>query len=180
MLSELQQWEDRGEIELYYFDEAGFSQRSAIPYAWTPIGKALELLAYSHSKRLNVLGFLSRKGKLIYHDTTGKVTTAVVLEAFDSLLKAKAPEEFVIVVMDNASMHRSAEFMRQRAAWRDQRLYVLFLPAYSPELNLIEILWRKIKYTWLPVTAYRTFDELCNYVRQILSSYGDKYRIIFS
>jgi short subunit fatty acids transporter len=30
---------------------------------------------------------------------------------------------------------------------------VIFLPAYSPELNLIEILWRKINYEGLPVLA---------------------------
>jgi hypothetical protein len=71
---------------LYYFDESGFSQKSSIPYAWSPVGQPLKLPAFSHSRRLNVLGFLSRQGKLIYHTTTDTVTTAVVLEAFDLLL----------------------------------------------------------------------------------------------
>jgi transposase len=32
-------------------------------------------------------------------------------------------------------------------------LIIKYLPPYSPELNLIEILWRRIKYTWLPFSS---------------------------
>lgn len=143
------------------------------------MGQPLKLPAFSHSRRLNVLGFLSRQGKLIYHTTTNTVTTAVVLEAFDLLLAQKSPQAFAIVVLDNASIHRSALFQRKEMEWRAQRLYVIFLPTYSPELNLIEILWRKIKYEWLPVTAYQSFQSLTSHVLQVLSGYGDKYAINF-
>jgi hypothetical protein len=51
----------------------------------------LELPAFSHSRRLNVLGFLSRRGKRVYHTTTDTVTTPVVIEAFDRLLGQKSP-----------------------------------------------------------------------------------------
>ncbi len=115
------------------------------------------------------LGFLSRQGKLIYHTTTDTVTTQVVIEAFDRLLEQKSPQAFAIVVLDNASIHRSALFQRKELEWRAQRLYVIFLPAYSPELNLIEILWRKIKYEWLPVTAYQSFQSLTDHVLKVLS-----------
>ena len=126
-----------------------------------------------------MLGFLSRQGKLVYHTTTETVTTATVLEAFDGLLKAKSPESFAIVVLDNASIHRSALFKSKELEWRAQRLYVIFLPAYSPELNLIEILWRKVKYEWLPITAYASFQTLVERVMEVLSGYGIKYVINF-
>lgn len=179
LLAELQQWETRGEAELYFFDEAGFTQRSALPYAWSPVGQSLGVPAFSHSRRLNVLGFLSRQGQLIYHSTTGIVTTEVVIEAFEHLIKQKSPEAFAIVVLDNASVHRSALFRSKELEWRAHRIYVVFLPAYSPELNLIEILWRKIKYEWLPLTAYQGFQSLCDHVHQVLSGYGTEYRITF-
>ncbi|MFC0711125.1 IS630 family transposase [Azorhizophilus paspali] len=176
LLAELRQWESRGDTALYYFDESGFSQHSAVLYAWSPVGRALQRTAFSRSRRLNVLGFLSRQGKLIYHKTTDIVTTEVVIEAFDRLLEQKSPEAFAIVVLDNASIHCSALFLRKELEWRAQRLYVIFLPTYSPELNLIEFLWRKIKYEWLPVMAYQSFPSLTN---QVLSDYGEKYRINF-
>lgn len=150
-----------------------------MPYAWSPVGQPLELPAFSRSRRLNVLGFLSRRGKLIHHTTTATVTTEVVIEAFERLIEQKSPDAFAVVVLDNASMHRSALFQRKRLEWRAQRVHVVFLPPYSPELNLIEMLWRKIKYEWLPLSAYQSFQSLCSHVHEVLSGYGDKYRINF-
>ncbi len=167
-------------MTLYYFDESGFSQSSAVPYAWSPVGCPLEIPAYSRSQRLNVLGFLSRQGKLIYHSTTETVTTEVVVEAFDQLVTQKSPDAFAIVVLDNASIHRSALFKRKRLEWLNHRVHVVYLSTYSPELNLIEILWRKIKYEWLPVTAYTSFQSLTQHLHEVLSGVGDEYRISFT
>jgi len=50
---------------------------------------------------------------------------------------------------------------------------------YSPELNLIEILWRKIKYNWLPLRAYLSFDHLQSELKNILDQFGSKYKITF-
>jgi len=169
-MSALQAWEDQGIAELYYFDESGFSQSSALPYAWSPVGKPLEMTAYSRSRRLNVLGFLSRQGKLVYQSTTESVTTETVIAAFDHFIAQKAPDTFVIVVLDNASIHRSESFQRKRLEWLGQRVHVVYLSTYSPELNLIEILWRQVKYAWLPLTAYESFATLRSEVERILSA----------
>jgi hypothetical protein len=53
------------------------------------------------------------------------------------------------------------------------------LPAYAPELNLIEILWRFIKYYWLPFSAYTSFQCLCKAVEDILTRFGTDYTITF-
>ena len=175
----LQEREDLGEHELYYFDESGFSQSSPVPYAWSPIGQPFEMTAYSHSRRLNVLGFLSRAGKLVYHTSTEPVTTETVIEAFDQFVAQKDPDTFAIVVLDNASMHRSKAFRRKRVEWMSQRVHLIYLSAYSPELNLIEILWRQMKYTWLPLSAYLSFERLREEVHRLLSGYGTDHAINF-
>ena len=176
----LQEWEDQGEHELYYFDESGFSQSSSVPYAWSPIGQPWEIPAYTHRHRLNVLGFLSRQGKLVYRTTTEPVTTATVIAAFDQFIAQKDPDTFAIVILDNASMHRSHAFGRKRLEWLNHRVHVIHLSAYSPELNLIEILWRRIKYSWLPLTAYESFATLCSEVNRVLSGYGSDYMINYA
>src|SRR5207253_8317820 len=58
-------------------------------------------------------------------------------------------------VIDNASVHTSEEFAECLPRWKKQGLIIKYLSTYSPELNLIEILWRNIKYTWLPFSAYQ-------------------------
>ena len=55
-----------------------------------------------------------------------------------------------------------------------------FLPPYCPELNLIEILWRKIKYEWLPLDAYQNFKTLTAALFAVLKGIGSKYRITFA
>nr|AFW03529.1 putative transposase [Halomonas sp. ZM3] len=179
LLKALHQQEDQGEHELYYFDESGFSQSSSVPYAWSPIGQPCEVTAYSHSRRLNVLGFLSRAGKLIYHTTTGSVTTETVIEAFDQFVAQKKTDTFAVVVLDNASMHRSQAFRRKIVEWMSHRVHLVYLSAYSPELNLIEILWRQMKYAWLPLSAYLSFDHLCEEVHRLLGSYEADHAINF-
>ena len=150
-----------------------------MPYAWSPIGKPCEVTAYSHSRRLNVLGFLSRAGKLVFHTTTGSVTTETVIEAFDHFVSQKDPDAFAVVVLDNASMHRSKAFRRKIVEWMSHRVHLVYLSAYSPELNLIEILWRQMKYAWLPLRAYLSFEHLCDAVYRLLSGYGTDHAINF-
>ncbi|MCK5898808.1 MAG: transposase [Methylococcales bacterium] len=60
------------------------------------------------------------------------------------------------------------------------RYRVALLPTYSPELNLIEILWRKIKYEWLPLSASVSYSDLKESVLKILNSFGKKYTITFA
>lgn len=180
MLEELQCWDAQGAMDLYYFDESGFSQIPSLPYAWSPIGEPLELPAYSHSRRFNVLGFLNRQGELIHHSTTERVTTDVVIEAFNKLIANKPRETIAVVILDNARFHRSKKFKAELAEWAEQGVAVIYLPPYSPELNLIEILWRKIKYEWLPISSYLSFETLCANVQKVLSGVGTEYRITFA
>jgi transposase len=56
----------------------------------------------------------------------------------------------------------------------------LYLIPYAPELNLIEILWRHIKYFWLPFAAYQCMEALREALEQIVKDFGSKYQITFA
>jgi transposase len=86
-----------------------------------------------------VLGFLSRTGKLAYRTTTEKVAAESVIEAFDQFVAQKDPETFAIVVPDNASMHRSKAFRRKELEWMSHRVYLVYLPAYSPCSDIVNL-----------------------------------------
>ena len=60
------------------------------------------------------------------------------------------------------------------------KLIIKFLPTYSPELNIIEILWRFIKYYWLPFSAYLSFEDLVREVENILVQIGTEFKIDFA
>src|SRR5215469_17024845 len=62
-LQEFQQQASQGILDLYYFDESGFCLTPYLPYAWQEKGQTIQLQSRP-SKRLNVLGFLSKKNEL--------------------------------------------------------------------------------------------------------------------
>ena len=61
----------------------------------------------------------------------------------------------------------------------EKKLLVCFLPTYSPELNLIEILWRKVKYEWLNLLTIMNFKEFEQEVKRVFDLFGQEYLISF-
>ena len=167
----------RGEIDLFYFDESGFTLEPCVPYAWQPKGETIEIPS-SKSKRLNVLGFMDRECSLTSIVVEGSVTSAVVVASIDHFITTL--QQSTVLVIDNASVHTSQEFKENLNRWKEQGLTILPIAPYSPELNIIEILWRKIKYEWMPFSAYESFQSLKESLFEILANVGKSYTIAFS
>ncbi len=77
-------------------------------------------------------------------------------------------------------MHTSDFFLAHLQEWEECGLYVRRMGAILPELNIIEILWRKIKYEWMPFSAYQSFSDLKENLFDILKGIGSDYRIDFA
>lgn len=167
----------QGRIDLYYFDESGFSLTPCVPYAWQPLGETIELNS-QRSRQLNVLGLMRHSGELKSFVFEGTIDSAVVCACFDEWVKEIDKKTYVLV--DNAPMHRSEEFAAKMKAWRKQNLVIIFNAPYAPELNLIEIVWRKIKYEWMPFSAYQSFADLQQNLFAILKGIGSDYHIDFA
>ena len=169
--------EDReGIIDLRYFDESGFCLVPDVPYAWQESGDTISLES-TQSKRLNVLGFMNKRNELEAYTFEGTVDGDVVIRCMDEFCTTlQGP---TIVVMDNASIHTHATFQEQIPRWERQGLEIFYLPEYSPQLNLIEILWRFMKYEWIELWAYKSWSHLVRYVDEVLRNFGDKYKIHF-
>lgn len=169
--------EKRGLIDLFYFDESGFSLVPEVPYAWQYKNASI-CLPSSRSKRINVLGFMNKNNDLTPFVFESSVTSEVVVACFDSF--ADSIKKSTIVVIDNASVHRSELFSSKIGEWEEKNLFLLYLPPYSPELNKIEILWKHIKYYWLSFDAYKSFASLREKLNDVLCDIGQKHRINFA
>jgi len=168
---------DRGDIDFYYFDESGFTLEPCVPYAWQEIGKTIEVPS-SKSRRLNVLGFVDRECHFESYVFEGSVNSDVVISCFNEF--SKKLNKKTVVLIDNAPTHTSNAFLDNIDDWEKQNLFIQNIPAYSPELNKIEILWRKIKYEWLNFSAYESFTALKENLNYILANIGQEYHINFS
>jgi hypothetical protein len=107
---------------LWYFDVTGFCLTPYIPYAWQPIGAVIEIPTSTHSRRLNVLGFLNRRNDLYPHVIEGKVDTSAIVECFEQFSKQIKKRTYVF--LDNAPMHRSHEFIRHISTWVKRGLII--------------------------------------------------------
>lgn len=166
-----------GGIDLCYFDEAGFTLEPSVPYAWQPTNETIEIPS-SKSKRLNVLGVVNRDCEFNSFVFEGSITSAMVVSFFDLL--ANQIKKQTVIVIDNAPIHTSDEFNSHIEKWKEKDLIIYRLPSYSPELNIIEMVWRKIKYDWLPFEAYESFAALKQELFNVLSNIGISYKISFS
>lgn len=84
----------------------------------------------------------------------------------------------LVVVLDNASIHKANANKELIKELEQKNLRLYFLPPYSPELNRIERLWHKIKYTWL-TPKRRTKSELLSDLMDIFIKYGMNYKFNF-
>jgi transposase len=175
-LEALKQLDERGEIDLYYLDEAGFCLIPCIPYGWQPVGESLGIES-RRSRRLNVLGLMSRSHRLETYVSLQSITSDVVIACIDAFFPAV--KKRTVIVVDQASIHTSDAVQDKLEEWQQRQIEIFQLPSYSPELNLIEILWRFIKYEWIEISAYHSWQSLVQYVEKVLTEFGQSYVINF-
>ena len=185
ILKALQKLSDLGSLDLRYLDETGFCLTPYIPYAWQD-EEETEGLTSQKSKRMNVIGLLNRNNELESYIFEGKITSEIVIKLLDKF--CQKINKLTVIVIDNAPIHRSKAFQAKIAQWREQKLEIFWLPTYSPQLNLIEILWRFMKYEWVKIDTYSSWQNLVQYVEQVLRDFGaprsgslrDRYVINFA
>ena len=175
-IESLKELEDSGFIDLYFGDESHFGLTPNVPYAWQTKENPI-LLPAAKGKFLNVVGLMNRRNKLFFEVLETTFNTDKIICFMDNFVAQTVKK--TVVILDNSPIHRSKKFKAKIVEWEKQDVYIFFLPPYSPELNLIEILWRRIKYQWLSFDAYLCFQNLKERLFDVLQNISVKYDIIF-
>lgn len=129
-------------------------------------------------KGLNCFGLLSRDNRLLFTTTTNSITSRFVFDYLEQLsFTLKKP---TVIVLDNASVHTAKIIQEQRRIWEERGLTLFYLPPHSPQLNLIEILWKMLKYYWLEPEDYAEEQLLFYRTTQALAAVGNTLNIHFS
>lgn len=172
----LKRLEDNGYLDIYFCDESHFGLTPNVPYAWQRKDNPI-LLPAAKGKFLNVIGLMTRKNNLFFEVLETTFNTDKVISFMDRFVAQTVKK--TVIILDNSPIHKSNKFMVKIQEWEEQDVFIFFLPPYSPELNLIEILWRRIKYQWLPFDAYICFQNLKERLSYVLGNFGKIYDIIF-
>lgn len=175
-LEELKQLDEQGLIDLYYLDETGFCLIPCVTYGWQNIGEYLSIPS-RRSRRLNVLGIMNRHNDLKTYVSYQSINSDVVIACIDTFFPAV--DKPTVIVVDQSSIHISDAILDKVEEWQERDITIFVLPSYSPELNLIEILWRFIKYEWIEIDAYKSWETFVASVEKILKEFGNSYVINF-
>lgn len=115
----------------------------AIQKTWFHIGKQRIIPTYGKHEGVKLLGILNYETGQIYCEEHEKYDTKVFLGFLKNTLELY-PTGKIVMILDNSRIHHAkllAPFLYEK---RD-RLQLIFLPPYSPKMNLIEGLWGWLK-----------------------------------
>jgi putative transposase len=174
ILENLKAKADAGDLTLYYLDECGFAPTLPVGSSWV-LPKQRKFVRYEapQRRRVNAMAAYRPYGRTPRLEV---FTAERTWDSYDLLGFLKAlpwSSRPRVVVLDNASFHTSAVIRRARQELSASGIYLYYLPAYSPELNLIEPVFRQVKHQEIPQRSFTTRGDLRNAVETGFSNYGE-------
>jgi transposase len=129
--------------------------------------------APSGRQRFNVLGAINAISKEVITITNTAYVNSITVCALLNKIKALNPRIPISLILDNARYQRCA-LVTELAA--KLNIELLFLPPYSPNLNLIERLWKFVKKKCLYAKYYPTFDAFTASIESCLAQTKTTHR----
>ena len=179
---------EAGEAVVYFADAAHPTHNTRATHVWTETGKERPLLTVSGRERVNLNAALNAHVPTQVHlDETDCVNAQSAQRLYEKILAAH-PEGPIYVVCDNARYYQN----KALTAWlADKRLVQVFLPPYSPNLNLIERLWKFLRQKIINTAFYRTkgqfktavldfFDRLDEFGQELASRLSLQFHVLDS
>jgi transposase len=155
--------------QIWFWDECGFSLRVIRRKTWTKKGKRKKVNGIRRRGKVNVMGALryTDKKRLCFMITQGNSETFYnqltnfYMEILEEWVNAgNKAEDFrekgpnIVIILDNASYHKKQE-ITDKIAQELPNIILEYLPPYSPDYNLIELVWHSAK----EYIAHREFDS---------------------
>jgi len=159
-----------GEAEVYFADGMHPTHNTKTGRGWIRKGADFEIESNSGRRRLNINGAVrATKPEHIVYDLADSVNAQSTQGLCRKLLK-KHPRKTIYFICDNARYNRCS-WLQQWAA--GQRIEFVFLPAYSPNLNLSERLWRLVRKKVINSIYYDTFSKFRHSILHFLENFKE-------
>lgn len=141
---------------LCFMDTTHPQHETIAGYGWMKKGRSQVLATTAKQPRLNISGVLDiKKLEVITHFQKEMINKESAQDMLGQLRRAK-PEGWIHLILDRAGYYNNDE-VREWAKSLAIKLH--YLPAYSPNLNLIERVWLYFKKMTLQNKFYKSFAE---------------------
>ena len=166
---------NKGEHDVhYYLDGVHPQHNTQLVYGWIKKGQDKVVKSNSGRQRININGALNADTLEVVIRTDDTINTQSTLKLFEMLEQKHPKAESIFITLDNAKYYKNGlvyEYLKT------SRIKLLFMPPYSPNLNLIERLWKFLRKTILYNKYYEKFADFKSAVLQFfenITQYRDK------
>jgi len=165
----------------HYFLDGVHPQHNTMPaYGWVKKGKDKIIKANTGRKRININGALDAEKLEVVKRIDQTINAQSTIELFKELENKHPLAENIYITLDNARYYRSklvAEYLLT------SKIKLMFLPPYSPNLNLIERLWKFMKKKVLYNKYYEkfsSFEDAVNGFFENFACYDSELRLLLT
>lgn len=129
-----------GKCHLFYIDAAHFTLSPFVCMVWC--FARVFLKAAAGRNRINVLGAISATTHHLERVINTTYITGTEVVELLTILSQKYGALPIYIVLDNAR-YQHCDFVKEQAL--KLKIHLVFLPSYSPNLNIIERLWKYLR-----------------------------------
>ena len=153
--------------QIYFIDAAHLIFNTEPGFAWVLKGTILKFPAQTGRKRINELAAYSpitKDALVIENDTTCNAET--VIELFEKMKEENSKAKIIHVYLDNVR-YQHAKIVKEFV--KEEKIILHYLPPYSPNLNLIERLWRLLRKKVKRNKYYKSFEDFLEAIHQFFN-----------
>lgn len=157
-----------GEIDTILFqDESTIRDYLAIGYTWFLKGKQRKIPTTGQHQSVKLLGVLDYETGAVFCMQDQLFNAETFLRFLEQVLIQYSSGK-IVMVLDNARIHH-AKLIQPFLLKHQERLELLFLPPYSPDLNPIEGLWKWLKMSVVYNVFYEAIQDIYRNVQAFIS-----------
>ena len=159
--------------EVVYFVDAVHPQHNTrSDYAWVKRGEEKAVPTNAGRDRVNINGAMNaHKPEEVIIVEAERINAQATIALYDQIQRQNPEKATIYIFCDNARYYYNKELN----AYLDKnpRIVQLFLPPYSPNLNLIERLWKFLRKKVINTTFYPTFQAFPQAIRKFFANLAD-------
>ena len=160
------------DYELWYQDESEFHLHPHLTRAWMLRGKQKRVPSPGKNRKQTVFGaFCYGRGLFYYHIQPRKTAWGVRALLQRLARRARRTGRRIILVMDQGNPHH-AKALHKHLEDIKEHIEVFWLPYYSPELNLIERLWKHLKCSRVANVLFSSFKQFTEHLSEALNDFA--------
>ena len=161
------------EIQRILFeDESMVRDYQAIHQTWFERGKQRVIKTFGKHQGVKLVGYLNYETGEVYCEEHESYDAVVFLDFLKNVL-LNYPTGKTVMILDNARIHH-AKLIQPFLEEHKEKLTLMFLPPYSPNLNLIEGLWKWMKERVIYNVFYKTVTEIRKNVEAFIATINDE------